>query len=129
MGLHHHSKKLIWLSQEKYIEKVLKRFNMDKAKPVNVSLVGHFKLSTMQCPTSEEKKKDMSRVPYSSVIGSLMYAIICTRPNIVHAVDVVSRFLSYPSEEHCNALKWILRYLRGTTKRCLCLYCDQNLMV
>jgi len=42
-----HSKKLIWLSQEKYIEKALKRFNMDKAKPVSVPLAKHFKLSTM----------------------------------------------------------------------------------
>jgi len=53
----YHSKKLIWLSQEKYTEKALKRFNMDKAKPVSVPLAEHFKLSTMQCPTSEEEKE------------------------------------------------------------------------
>ena len=49
-----------------------------------------------------------------------MYTMICTRPNIAHAVGVVSRFLSNPDEEHWNTVKWILRYLRGTTKRCLC---------
>ena len=79
------SKKLIWLSQEKYIEKVLKRFNMDKAKPVSVPLAKHFKLSTMQCSTNEEEKKEM-RVPYFSVVGSLMYAMIYTRPDIAHVV-------------------------------------------
>jgi len=94
------SKKLIWLSQEKYIEKVLKRFNMDKAKHVSVPLAKHSKLSTMKSPTSEEEKKEMSKVPYSSVVRSLMYAMICTRPNIAHAVGVVSRFLSNPGEEH-----------------------------
>jgi len=94
------SKKLIWLSQEKYIEKALKRFNMDKAKLVSGPLAEHLKLSTMQCMTSEEEKKEMSRVPYSSVVGSLMYVMICTRPDIAHAVGVVIRFLSNPSEEY-----------------------------
>ena len=88
------SKKLIWPSQEKYIEKVLKTFNMDKAKPVSVPLAEHFQLSTMQCSTSEEEKKEMSKMSYSSAVGSLMYVMICTRPDIAHAVDVVSRFLS-----------------------------------
>ena len=49
----------IWLSQENYIKKVLERFNMDKAKPVNFPLEGHFKLSSSQCPTSDEEKNEM----------------------------------------------------------------------
>jgi len=73
---------------------------MDKGKPVSVSFAEHFKLSTMQCPTSEKEKKEMSRVPYTSVVGSLMYALICIRLDIVHVVGVVSRFLSNPGEEH-----------------------------
>jgi len=52
-----HFKKLIWISLEKYIEKFLKRFNMDKAKCVSVPLFEHFKLSTMQCPTMKKKRK------------------------------------------------------------------------
>jgi len=48
----------------------------------------------MQC--SEEEKKEMSRVPYYFTLGSLMYVMICTRPDIAHAVGVVSRFLSNP---------------------------------
>lgn len=49
-----------------------------------------------------------------------MYAMVCTRPDIAYAVGVVSRFLANPGKEHWAAVKWILRYLRGTTNRCLC---------
>ena len=57
----------------------------------------------------------MSRVPYASAVGSLMYAMVCTRPDIAHAVGVVSHFLSNPGREHWGAVKWIMRYLRGTS--------------
>ena len=49
-----------------------------------------------------------------------MYAMVCTRPDIAHAVGVVSRFLENPGKEHWEAVKWILTYLRGTTRDCLC---------
>ena len=62
----------------------------------------------------------MSRVPYASAVGSLMYAMVCTRPDITHAVGVVSRFLSNPAKEHWEGVKWILRYLKGTSEMCLC---------
>ena len=93
---------------------------MDKAKSVGCPLAGHFKLSSNQCPTSEKDKEEMQKVPYASAVGSLMYAMVCTRPDIAHAVGVVSRFLSNPGKEHWAAVKWILRYLRGTSKVCLC---------
>ena len=111
--------KRLWLSQEKYIEKVLERFNMAKSKPVNTPLAGHFKLSSAQCPTSDEEQEGMKQIPYASAVGSLMYAMVCTRPDIAHAVGVVSRFLSNPGKDHWEAVKWILRYLRGTSKVCL----------
>ena len=101
----------IWLSQESYIEKVLERFNMDKAKPVGCPLAGHFKLSSNQYPTSEKDKEEMLKVPYASAVGSLMYAMVCTRPDIAHDVGVVNRFFSNPSKEHWAAVKWTLRYL------------------
>ena len=62
----------------------------------------------------------MSRVPYASAVGSLMYAMVCTRPDIAHAIGVVNRFLSNPAKEHWECVKWILRYLKGTSKMCLC---------
>ena len=111
--------KNLWLSQEQYIEKVLARFNMSNSKSVSTSLAGHFKLNSMQCPTSEKDKEEMTKIPYASAVGSLMYAMVCTRPDIAHAVGVVSRFLSNPGKDHWAAVKWIFRYLRGTSKVCL----------
>ncbi|WVZ01079.1 hypothetical protein V8G54_027148 [Vigna mungo] len=114
------SRRMLWVSQEDYIEKILKRFNMHNAKSARVPIAGHFKLSKSQCPKNEEEKEEMSKVPYSSAMGSLMYAMVCTRPDIGYAVGVVSRFLSNPGKEHWEAVKWILRYLRGSAKRSLC---------
>ena len=113
-------KKRLWLSQEKYVERVLKRFNMDKAKPVSIPLGNHFKLSKSMCPSSRKEIEEMEAIPYSSAVGSLMYAMVCTRPDIAHAMGIVSRFLSNPRKKHGEAVKWILRYLKGTTKTCLC---------
>jgi hypothetical protein len=108
--------KKLFISQEQYIEKVLERFNMNNAKVVSSPLATHFKLSTKQSPSTDEEKEDMERIPYASAVGSLMYAMVCTRPDIAHVVGVVSWFLSDPGREHWNAVKWIIRYLRGTSK-------------
>ena len=59
-------------------------------------------------------------MPYASVIGSLMYAMVCTRLDIAHVVGVVSRFMSRPGKQHWEAVKWILRYLKGSSDTCLC---------
>ena len=93
---------------------------MDQAKTVSCPLANHFKLSTMQSPSTDKEKEEMKKIPYASAVGSLMYAMVCTRPDIAHAVGVVSRFLSNPGKEHWAAVKWILRYLQGISKICLC---------
>jgi len=108
------------LSQSEYVKKVLSRFNMNEAKPVSTPLGSHFKLSKEQSPKTEEERDHMSKVPYASAIGSLMYAMVCTRPDIAHAVGVVSRFMSRPGKQHWEAVKWILRYLEGSSDTCLC---------
>nr|GEY58209.1 hypothetical protein [Tanacetum cinerariifolium] len=64
-----------------------------RCKPVPTPLALRFKLSSHECPKSEEDKKDMSRVSYSSAVGSLMYAMVCTCPGLSHAVNVVSRYM------------------------------------
>ncbi|KAH9296395.1 hypothetical protein KI387_039983, partial [Taxus chinensis] len=66
------------------------------AKLVGTPLAGHFKLSKEQCPKTKQERNQMSKVPYSSMVGSLMYAMVCTRPDIAHAVGAVSRFMSDP---------------------------------
>ena len=110
----------LFLSQEEYVERVIKRFNMENAKPVGTPLANHFKLSKKNCPSSEKEKEEMKAVPYSSAVGSLMYAMVCTRPDIAHAVGVVSRYLANPGKQHWEAVKWILRYLKVSSKLCLC---------
>ncbi|GAA0142232.1 hypothetical protein LIER_03180 [Lithospermum erythrorhizon] len=110
----------LWLSQEKYIHKVLARFNMESSKSVSCPLSAHFKLSSKICNNAQGNVEDMENVPYASAIGSLMYAMLCTRPDIAYSVRLVSRFLSQPRKQHWEAVKWILRYLKGTSNICLC---------
>nr|CAN68815.1 hypothetical protein VITISV_001087 [Vitis vinifera] len=108
------------LSQSEYVKKVLRRFNMNKAKSVSTPLGSHFKLSKEQSPKTKEERDHMSKMPYASAIGSLMYAMVCTRSDIAHAVGVVSKFMSRPGKQHWEAIKWILRYLKGSLDTCLC---------
>ena len=108
------------LSQSEYIKKVLNRFNMQNAKVVSTPLASHFKLTKEMCTKTQEEVNKMSNIPYSSAVGNLMYAMVCTQPDIAHVVGVVSRYMSNPGMEHWNAIKWILRYLRGTTTKALC---------
>ncbi|KAL5825678.1 hypothetical protein ACOSQ3_021741 [Xanthoceras sorbifolium] len=108
------------LSQAEYIKKVLSRFNMQDAKPVSTPLGIHFRLSKEQSPKTDEERTHMAKVPYASAIGSLMYAMVCTRPDIAQAVGAVSRYMNNPGKIHWEAVKWILRYLRGTTNKTLC---------
>ena len=82
-----------YFSHKKYIERVLERFNMKNAKPISIPLAGHMKLSKKMCPTAREEKENMPKVPYYSIVESLTYAMVCTRPDIAHAVGVVSRYL------------------------------------
>ena len=62
----------------------------------------------------------MSKVSYASAIGNLMYVMVCTRPDIAHAVGIVSKFMSRPRKQHQEVVKWIMRYLKGSSDTCLC---------
>eukprot|EP00253_Pinus_taeda_P003485 PITA_03485 len=88
----------LWLSQQKYVEKILEKFSMNNVKPVNIPLASHFKLSLVLSPRDDEKKQYMSHVPYANAVGNLMYAMVSTRPEISHAVGVVSRFMANPGD-------------------------------
>jgi len=71
-------------------------------------------------PSTEAEREEMSRMPYASAVGSLMYAMVCTRPDIAQAVGVVSRYMANPSKEHWSTVKRILRYIKGTSHAALC---------
>jgi len=77
-------------------------------------------LSIDQCLKIDKEKERMSNVPYASAIASLMYAMLCTRPDIWFAVGLVSRYQSNPGFTHWEAVKQIFRYLRGTSDLVLC---------
>ena len=80
----------LWLSQQKYVEKILMRFGMNDVRPIQIPLASHFNISSGSCPSNDEEKYYMSRVPYDNVVESLMYAVVSTRLDISHAVGVVS---------------------------------------
>ena len=106
--------KKLYLCQEKYLKKVLQRFGIEKSKSERIPLEVHFNFSTNQSPQTKEEKAYMSHVPYSNADGSIMYARICTRPDIAQVVSIVSRYMANPGKEYWQVVKWILRYLRGT---------------
>ena len=69
-------------------------------------------LSKMMSPKTSEEIEQMATVPYAFAIGSLMYVMLCTRPNIAYTINVTSRFQSNPNLEHWIAVKAIFKYLR-----------------
>eukprot|EP00253_Pinus_taeda_P020909 PITA_20909 len=88
----------LWLSQQKYVEKILEKFSMNNVKPINIPLASHFKLSSVLSLRADEEKQYMSHVPYANAVGNLMYAMVSTRPDILHAVGVVSRIMENPGD-------------------------------
>lgn len=108
------------LSQTGYLKKVLDKFGFENSKPINLPLAPHFKLSVDLCPKTEEEALEMSDVPYSNIVGCLMYLMVCTRPDIASVVSLFSRYMAKPGKAHWQVVKWILRYLKGTMTNGLC---------
>ncbi|KAG8475193.1 hypothetical protein CXB51_031757 [Gossypium anomalum] len=75
------------------------RFNMQSAKLVNTPLAAHFRLSSTLSPQSDDEIEYMSHVPYSSAVGSLMYPMVCLRPDLSYAVSAVSRYMFGKTED------------------------------
>ena len=79
-------KQKLCMSQEKYVDKVLERFNMKNGKPISNLLATHFRLSAMDSPKSKVEVDYMSRVPYSNTIHCIIYTMVCTHLDIDQAV-------------------------------------------
>ena len=85
------------LTQTGYLKEVLQKFNIkDDTKSISTTLAPHFKLKATMSPTTIEEHKYMTHVPCASAVDSLMYAIVCTRPNLSQAVSMVSRYMHDP---------------------------------
>eukprot|EP00253_Pinus_taeda_P036397 PITA_36397 len=90
------------------------------SKPVKVSIPVGVNLSVEQCPKTQEEEEDMSCVPYASAVGSLMYVMVYTRPNIAHELGILSNFMSKTGKENWTIVKQVSRYLHGTSDYGLC---------
>lgn len=118
------------LHQKQYIQRMIEKYGMKDANPVTTPADVNVKLVKQ-----DGVSKHVDKALYQSIIGSLLYAAIATRPDIAQAVSVVSRFCSEPTEMHLTAAKRVLRYLKGTQDMCimyspteeyLCGYSDAN---
>ncbi|KAL7137834.1 hypothetical protein ABFS83_10G120500 [Erythranthe nasuta] len=108
------SRRLLGLSQSMYIDTVLKRFSMEESKKGFLPMSHGVRLSKSMRPQTQMEIEEMKRTPYASAIGSIMYGMLCTRPDIAYAVSVTSRYQSDPGPAHWKAVKDILKYLRRT---------------
>jgi hypothetical protein len=106
----------LWLGQPRYIDSMLKQFGMADCKPRVAPLDTGLQLDRDGEPLEAD-------TPYNALVGSLLYLAMCTRPDIAHAVGMLSRFVSEPRANHWQAAKSVLRYLSGT-KNLGMLYAD-----
>ncbi|GJS07197.1 retrotransposon protein, putative, ty1-copia subclass, partial [Tanacetum coccineum] len=108
------SKRLIGLSQNAYMDKILKRYKMDNSKRGTIPMQERLDLNKSQGAQTPKEVNRMKNVPYASAVGSIMYAVRCTRPDVAFAQNLTSRFQQNPGELHWTAVKNILKYLRNT---------------
>src|SRR3954466_9300611 len=108
------SRRLIGLSQSAYIDKVLKRFNMHDAKKGFLPMSHGIHLSKTQGPSTPDEQRRMDKILYASAIGSIMYAMVCTRPDVSYALIATSRYQANPGESHWTRGDSILKYLKRT---------------
>ncbi|GJS72443.1 retrotransposon protein, putative, ty1-copia subclass [Tanacetum coccineum] len=108
------SKRLIGLCQSAYIEKILKRYSLENSKRGTIPMQEKLKLSKSQGTSTPAEIQRMQKIPYASAVGSIMYAVRCTRPDVAFAQNMTSRFQHNPGEIHWTTVKNILKYLRNT---------------
>jgi len=109
----------LWLTQQSYMEKIVERFGMNNSKPVATPMEEPNKLE-QRLEFHSVSDEDAKGVPYREAIGSLMYLMIGSRPDIAYAVGKLARFCENPKMKHWIAVKRVLRYVKGTSKMGLC---------
>ncbi|KAH9780110.1 hypothetical protein KPL71_007953 [Citrus sinensis] len=112
MLLQDRKNKTLALSQAVYIDKILARFSMENSKTGLLPFRHGITFSKDQSPKTSEEIEKMRQAPYAEAVGSLMYAMLCTRPDICFAVRMVSRYQSNPGPKHWSAVKHIMKYLK-----------------
>ena len=94
------SRRLLGLSQSTYIDKVLKRFNMQESNKGLLPMSHGVSLLRALCPKTQDERDRISRIPYAFAIGSIMYVMLCTRLDVSHAFGITNRYQVDPSECH-----------------------------
>jgi hypothetical protein len=123
------SKRLFGLSQDAYIDRILNRFNMQDSKKGFLSMSHDITLTKKQCPTDHDEQERMRVIPYALAIGSIMYAMICTHPDVSCAQSATSRYQSNYGDTHWTIVKNILKYLRRTKEAFLVFGGEEELVV
>jgi hypothetical protein len=108
------SRRMIGLTQGTYIEEVLKMFSMENSKRGLITMRYGVSLSKKMSSETLEERERMSKIPYASAIGSIMYVMLCTKPDVAHSLSVTSKYQSDSSEDHWNVVENIFKYLRRT---------------
>nr|GEV95486.1 retrotransposon protein, putative, Ty1-copia subclass [Tanacetum cinerariifolium] len=108
------SKRLIGLGQNAYMDKILKRYKMDNSKNGHIPMQESLDLNKTQGASTPKEVKRMQNVPYALAVGSIMYAVRCTRPDVVFAQNIKSQFKQNLGECHWTIVKNILKYLRNS---------------
>lgn len=109
----------LFLSQHAYIEKFLRELGMSECKTASTPVA---KGAQLQPAPEDYNCSKTDKLWYAKAIGSLMYAMLGTRPDIALAVSLCSRFRGNPTQQHIEAVKQILRYLKGTIDMVLCFF-------
>src|SRR6266511_1954337 len=99
-----------------YLDKILEYFKMEQSKKEFLPVLQGVKLSKTQNPTTAEDRERMKVIPYASAIGSIKYAMLCTRPVVYLAMSLAREYDSDLGVGHWTAVKIILRYLKRTKK-------------
>ncbi|XP_037826171.1 secreted RxLR effector protein 161-like [Lucilia sericata] len=99
---------------------------MDDCKPISTPLDINQKISKDMCPQTKEESDDMKTIPYQEAIGSIMYAAQVSRPDVSFAVGALARYNNNPGKAHWQAVKRIMRYLKGTINYKLQFSKDEN---
>src|ERR1700678_373319 len=108
---------MLMISQESYVESLLRCFNLENAKSLTVPINSNTHLVSDDCPTTIEGKQDMKEVPYRELIGALNWLAVGSRPDIAFVVGQLAQFLENPGRVHWEAAKRVVRYLKGTKEK------------
>ena len=118
-----------WVCLKIYINKVLERFQMKDCSPSISPIMKNDRFNLNQYPKNDLEREQMKNIPYASIVGSLIYTQVYTRPNVAFVVRILGRYRSNLGTKHWRIAKKVLRYLQGTKDYMLMYKQNDNLEV